>query len=68
MAYRYGGEEFLIILPQQSLESASAAAERLRKGLEDLAISDEAKTSPAILTISTSSTARAPGEKNSEIS
>jgi diguanylate cyclase (GGDEF)-like protein len=41
MAQRYGGEEFLIILPQQSLESASAAAERLRKGLEDLAISHE---------------------------
>ncbi len=68
MAYRYGGEEVLIILPQQSLESASAAAERLRKGLEDLAISHEAKTSPRISTISISSTARAPGEKNSEIS
>ena len=68
MAYRYGGGEVLIILPQRSLESASAAAERLRKGLEDLAISHEAKTSPGILTISISSTARAPGEKNSEIS
>jgi diguanylate cyclase (GGDEF)-like protein len=68
MAQRYGGEEFLIILPQQSLQSTSAAAERLRKGLEDLAISHEAKTSPRISTISISSTARAPGEKNSEIS
>lgn len=28
-AYRYRGEEFLIILPEQTLKSATAAAERL---------------------------------------
>jgi two-component system cell cycle response regulator len=32
---RYGGEEFLAVLPQVDLESARLAAERLRLGLED---------------------------------
>jgi len=31
---RYGGEEFLAVLPQVDLESARQAAERLRQGLE----------------------------------
>ncbi|HEV7784720.1 MAG TPA: GGDEF domain-containing protein, partial [Thermoanaerobaculia bacterium] len=31
---RYGGEEFLAVLPQVDLESARLAAERLRVGLE----------------------------------
>jgi PleD family two-component response regulator len=34
-AYRYGGEEFLIILPEQDLKSASVVAERLRRGVGD---------------------------------
>jgi two-component system, cell cycle response regulator len=36
--YRYGGEEFLCIFPEQSLAGASVAAERMRSGLEALAI------------------------------
>src|SRR6185295_7862910 len=36
--YRYGGEEFLVLLPEQSLESATLAAERLRTAVEGLAI------------------------------
>jgi diguanylate cyclase (GGDEF)-like protein len=36
--YRYGGEEFLVLLPEQSLESATLAAERLRVAVEQLAI------------------------------
>jgi diguanylate cyclase (GGDEF)-like protein len=36
--YRYGGEEFLVLLPEQSLESATLAAERLRAAVEQLAI------------------------------
>ncbi|MFL6291009.1 MAG: diguanylate cyclase [Thermoanaerobaculia bacterium] len=35
---RYGGEEFLAILPQVDLEAARAAAERLRLGLEGLPV------------------------------
>ena len=36
--YRYGGEEFLVVLPEQDLESGVAAAERLRRAVEALGI------------------------------
>jgi len=36
--YRYGGEEFLVLLPEQSLDSAELAAERLRAAVEALAL------------------------------
>jgi diguanylate cyclase (GGDEF)-like protein len=36
--YRYGGEEFLVLLPEQTIESAGLAAERLRAGVEALAL------------------------------
>lgn len=35
---RYGGEEFLAVLPQVDLDSARTAAERLRQGLEAHAV------------------------------
>jgi two-component system cell cycle response regulator len=63
MAYRYGGEEFLILLPEQTLELARAAAERLRHRVEALAIPHEAKTQPGIVTISVGLTALSPGER-----
>jgi two-component system, cell cycle response regulator len=36
--YRYGGEEFLLVMPQQSIEAACAAAERHRARIEQLTI------------------------------
>jgi diguanylate cyclase (GGDEF)-like protein len=36
--YRYGGEEFLVLLPEQTLETAALAAERLRAVVEGLAV------------------------------
>jgi two-component system chemotaxis response regulator CheY len=36
--YRYGGEEFLCIFPEQSLSTGAQAVERMRTGLEQLAI------------------------------
>ena len=40
---RYGGEEFLAVLPQVELEAARAAAERLRIALEELPASSEVR-------------------------
>ena len=34
LAYRIGGEEFLVLLPGASLEQSAAMAERLRRGVE----------------------------------
>ncbi len=36
--YRYGGEEFVVILPEQSLADAALAMDRLRRAIERLAI------------------------------
>jgi diguanylate cyclase (GGDEF)-like protein len=36
--YRYGGDEFLCIFPEQSLDTGTLALERMRSGLEKLAI------------------------------
>jgi two-component system chemotaxis response regulator CheY len=47
--YRYGGEEFLLLLPEQTLESAALAAERLRAVVEAL---DLAHPSERRLTVS----------------
>jgi two-component system, cell cycle response regulator len=64
-AYRYGGEEFLIILPEQTLEFGSVAAERPRRSVEELALPHEAKTPPEIITISLGLAVLRPGEKKS---
>jgi diguanylate cyclase (GGDEF)-like protein len=36
--YRFGGEEFLAVLPDQDTESATTAAERLRRAVRDLEV------------------------------
>ena len=36
--YRYGGEEFLVLLPEQTLEGAAPAGERLRAAVEALGL------------------------------
>src|SRR5690348_3024551 len=60
--YRYGGEEFALLLAEQSLEAATEAADRLRAAVEALAIPHPAG---GVLTVSagvaaTSGTACAP--------
>jgi diguanylate cyclase (GGDEF)-like protein len=64
MAYRYGGEEFLIILPEQSLESSASTADRLRRAVEDLRIPHE-KNAPGVATISVGVAALSAGEPKS---
>ena len=68
-SYRYGGEEFLTILPEQPLETAFLAADRLRAAIEDLAIPHEAASpdadSPRIVTASVGLSRLAAGESKS---
>jgi diguanylate cyclase (GGDEF)-like protein len=49
--YRYGGEEFLCIFPEQGLATATIAAQRMRSGLQALAI-PHAESDTGVLTLS----------------
>jgi diguanylate cyclase (GGDEF)-like protein len=49
---RYGGEEFLIMLPDTDAEGARAVAERLRERVMDLNIAHETSPIGGVLTIS----------------
>jgi len=51
-AYRYGGEEFLIVLPEQTLESAASTTDHLRKTVEALRIPHEFNAPFGLVTIS----------------
>lgn len=50
--YRYGGEEFLILLPEQSLDAGLRAAERYRQAVEELAIPHDCSPANNVVTIS----------------
>ena len=64
-AYRYGGEEFLIILPEQSLETSAKVAGRLRWAVEELRIPHEAKGSSGVITLSLGLSILEPGTDKS---
>ncbi|MDP9486735.1 MAG: sensor domain-containing diguanylate cyclase [Actinomycetota bacterium] len=50
-AYRYGGEEFLVLLPDQGPKEAALVAERMRRAVEDLGIVHE-KSPYGVVTVS----------------
>jgi diguanylate cyclase (GGDEF)-like protein len=60
--YRYGGEEFLLVLPEQTLDTALVAVERVRSAVERLAIPQPAAGPGGILTLSAGIAALGPGE------
>ncbi|MDQ1510845.1 MAG: hypothetical protein QOG50_2689 [Actinomycetota bacterium] len=51
-AYRYGGEEFLIVLSGQTLAQAMIAMERIRNAVEALAIPHATSRAAVVVTIS----------------
>ena len=51
-AYRYGGEEFLVVLPEQGAETAAAITDRLRQAVENLGIPHADGGPGGVLTIS----------------
>lgn len=50
--FRYGGDEFVMVLPSQTLVSAQAATERMREHVSALAIPFSARGPDAIVTVS----------------
>lgn len=59
--YRYGGEEFLVILPVASLEAATTAVERVRNEIEALGIAHRARPAPEVITMSAGIASLLPG-------
>jgi two-component system cell cycle response regulator len=62
--YRYGGEEFLCVFPEQSLATGTLAVERMRFGVAGLAIPHRG-TSLGVLTISAGMAVLDPGHTRS---
>ena len=51
--YRYGGEELLAVLPEQDLQGAAIAAERMRQAVESLAVEHPGLgPKPSVVTVS----------------
>ena len=63
MAYRYGGEELLVIMPEQSAETSVVAMERVRAAVEHLAIPHAANGPYGVVTISVGLVAIGRGEQ-----
>jgi len=60
--YRYGGEEFLLVLPEQTPDTALVAVERVRSAVQRLAIPQPAAGPGGMLTLSAGIAAFDPDE------
>ncbi len=63
-AYRYGGEEFLVVWPEQSPATAFVAAERLRKAIQNLALPHERNAPTGVVTLSAGVASFCPGQSS----
>jgi diguanylate cyclase (GGDEF)-like protein len=63
MAYRYGGEEILVIMPEQSAETSIIAMERVREAVARLAIAHLPNRPYGVVTISVGLVAVGQGEQ-----
>jgi two-component system chemotaxis family response regulator WspR len=62
-AYRYGGEEFVVILPEQTMAGAAVAAERFRLAVEALGLPHPGLVPPGVATLSAGVAELGPGER-----
>ena len=65
--YRYGGEELLLILPEQDLASARVAAERHRAAVERVAIPHRLNAPWNVVTLSGGVAVSTPGETPDDV-
>jgi diguanylate cyclase (GGDEF)-like protein len=65
--YRYGGEELLLILPEQDLASARVAAERHRGAVERVAIPHRLNAPWNVVTLSGGVSVWSPGESPDDV-
>ncbi len=64
--YRYGGEEFLLLLPECNVEGALVAAERLRQAVAAIALPHASRpTQPSVVTLSGGVACWSPGVPSS---
>ncbi|MBA2720622.1 MAG: diguanylate cyclase [Chloroflexi bacterium] len=52
MAYRYGGEEFLVLMPDTTLPSATSALDRIRVAIEAMTVPHTQNPSGGVMTVS----------------
>jgi diguanylate cyclase (GGDEF)-like protein/PAS domain S-box-containing protein len=67
LAVRYGGEEFLLLLPQADRDGAGNIAERVRRLVQDLGIAHEDNSPERVVTICIGTATTWPGNPESPI-
>lgn len=64
-AYRYGGDELVVLLPEQTTDSARIAADRIREAVEQLTLPHQDNPPSLVITVSVGVAAFSPGTGSS---